>query len=48
MAAAFSTASTNDYDPRKLVKDGDLVVVSTTYRMNVFSYMAHPAPVMEG
>src|SRR5215212_1839498 len=32
---------TNDYDPRKLVTDGDVVVVSLTYRMNVFGYMAH-------
>ena len=39
---------TNDYDPRKLVKDGDVVVVSITYRMNVFGYMAHPALDKEG
>ncbi|MEH2549340.1 carboxylesterase type B [Bradyrhizobium sp. AZCC 2262] len=39
---------TNDYDPRKLVKDGDLVVESTTYRMNVFGYMAHPSLDKEG
>jgi para-nitrobenzyl esterase len=39
---------TNDYDPRKLVVDGDVVVVSITYRMNVFGYMAHPALDKEG
>jgi para-nitrobenzyl esterase len=39
---------TNDYDPRKLVSDGDVVVVSITYRMNVFGYMAHPALDKEG
>lgn len=39
---------TDDYDPRKLVTTGDLVVVSTTYRMNVFGYMAHPALDKEG
>lgn len=39
---------TNDYDPRKLVKDGDLVVVSLTYRMNAFGFMAHPALDKEG
>lgn len=39
---------TNDYDPRKLVLDGDVVVVSITYRMNVFGYMAHPALDKEG
>jgi para-nitrobenzyl esterase len=39
---------TNDYDPRKLVKDGDVVAVSITYRMNVFGYMAHPALDKEG
>jgi para-nitrobenzyl esterase len=38
----------NDYDPRKLIKDGDVVVVSITYRMNVFGYMAHPALDREG
>jgi para-nitrobenzyl esterase len=39
---------TNDYDPRKLVKDGDVVAVSITYRMNAFGYMAHPALDKEG
>jgi para-nitrobenzyl esterase len=39
---------TNDYDPRKLLMDGDLVVVSTTYRINVLGYMAHPALDAEG
>lgn len=39
---------TNDYDARKLVKDGDVVVVSPTYRMNAFGYMAHPALDKEG
>ncbi len=39
---------TDDYDPRKLVTDGDVIVVSTTYRMNVFGYMAHPALDKEG
>lgn len=39
---------TNDYDPRNLVRTGDVVVVSTTYRMNAFGYMAHPALDKEG
>ncbi len=39
---------TNDYDMRKLVKDGDVVGVSITSRMNVFGYMAHPNLDREG
>ena len=33
----------NDYDGRKLATDGDVVVVSINYRLNVFGFLSHPA-----
>lgn len=32
----------DDFDARKLVADGDVVVVSINYRLNLFGYFAHP------
>jgi para-nitrobenzyl esterase len=33
----------DDYWPRELVTDGDLIFVSLNYRLNVFGFFAHPA-----
>jgi para-nitrobenzyl esterase len=38
----------NDYDARKLARDGGVVVVSLNYRLNVFGFLAHPALDSEG
>lgn len=38
----------NDYDGSKLVKDGNTVVVTINYRLNVFGFLAHPALDNEG
>ena len=38
----------NDYDMRKLVKDGDVVGVSINYRLNIFGFLSHPALDKEG
>ena len=43
----FNGAS-DDYDASKLVKDGDTVVVTFNYRLNVFGFLAHPALDAEG
>ena len=43
----FNGAS-DDYDASKLVKDGNTVVVSFNYRLNVFGFLAHPALDNEG
>jgi para-nitrobenzyl esterase len=33
----------DDYWPRELVTEGDLIFVSVNYRLNVFGFFAHPA-----
>jgi para-nitrobenzyl esterase len=38
----------NDYDARKLAKDGGVVVVTLNYRLNLFGFLAHPALDSEG
>ncbi|MES1924868.1 carboxylesterase family protein [Salinisphaera sp. T31B1] len=38
-----SEGATNDYDGSKLVKQGDVIVVTIAYRLNVFGFFAHPA-----
>ncbi len=38
----------NDYDGSKLAKNGDVVVVSINYRLNIFGFLAHPALDSEG
>jgi para-nitrobenzyl esterase len=38
----------DDYDPRKLVRDGHLVVVTINYRLGLFGFLAHPALDGEG
>ncbi len=38
----------DDYDSRKLVTRGDVVVVTLNYRLNVFGFLAHPALDAEG
>jgi hypothetical protein len=43
----FNGAS-NDYDPSKLVQEGQVIFVSMNYRLNVFGFIAHPALDNEG
>jgi para-nitrobenzyl esterase len=38
----------SDYDPRKLVLDGQAVVVTLNYRLGMFGFFAHPAIDGEG
>ncbi len=38
----------DDHDGRRLVSDGNVVVVSINYRLNVFGFFAHPALDSEG
>ena len=38
----------NDYDARKLARDGGVVVATLNYRLNVFGFLAHPALDSEG
>src|SRR5690349_3317760 len=33
----------NDYDGSKLARDGDTVVVTINYRLNIFGFFSHPA-----
>jgi para-nitrobenzyl esterase len=35
--------SANEYDPQWLATDGNVIVVSINYRLNVFGFLAHPA-----
>lgn len=43
----FNGAS-DDYDASKLVKEGNTIVVTINYRLNVFGFLAHPALDNEG
>jgi len=38
----------NDYDARTLARDGNVVVVTLNYRLNVFGFLAHSALDSEG
>ncbi|MBP2479364.1 para-nitrobenzyl esterase [Crossiella equi] len=40
---AFSLGSGGVYDPARLVRSGDVVVVTVNYRLGVFGYFGHPA-----
>lgn len=40
--------SSNDYDPKWLVTDGDVVFVSMNYRLNIFGFFSHAALNAEG
>lgn len=33
----------NDYDPKCLVEDGDIIFVSLNYRLGIFGFFSHPA-----
>ncbi|WP_063780642.1 carboxylesterase/lipase family protein [Nonomuraea sp. SBT364] len=38
----FITGAGSIYDPARLVRDGDIVVVTVSYRLGVFGFFAHP------
>ncbi len=38
----------DDYDPRKLVRNGNVIVVTINYRLNLFGFFSHPALSSEG
>ncbi len=40
---AFQVGESDDYDPTRLVVQGDVVVVTINYRLGALGYMAHPA-----
>ena len=40
---AFVSGSAENYDPTKLVGDGDVVVVTVNYRLGYLGFLAHPA-----
>ena len=43
----LTTGESDDYDPSKLVKEGDAVVVTMNYRLGVLGFFAHPALTAE-
>jgi para-nitrobenzyl esterase len=40
---AFQVGESDDYDPTRLVVQGDVVVVTINYRLGALGFMAHPA-----
>jgi len=40
---ALVVGESDDYNPERLVEQGDVVVVTINYRLGLFGYMAHPA-----
>src|SRR5207253_2218638 len=40
---AFIVGESDEYDPTKLVTDGDVVVVTINYRIGLLGFLAHPA-----
>ena len=44
----FACGASNDYNPTRLVNDGNVIFVSLNYRVNVFGFFSHPAINAEG
>ena len=40
---ALVVGESDDYNPQRMVEQGDVVVVTINYRLGLFGYMAHPA-----
>jgi para-nitrobenzyl esterase len=40
---AFLTGRSNDFDPTRLVEQGDVIVVTINYRLGALGFTAHPA-----
>jgi para-nitrobenzyl esterase len=40
---ALVVGESDDYNPARLIEQGDVVVVTINYRLGLFGYMAHPA-----
>ena len=38
----LSSGTANTYDPRRLVMDGDVIVVTVEFRLNIFGYFGYP------
>lgn len=38
----------DDYDAQKLVKDGDVIIVTINYRLGIFGFFAHPSLYKNG
>lgn len=45
---ALSVGTSGDHNPRKLVLDGQAIVVTINYRLGMFGFFAHPAIDKEG
>lgn len=44
----MATGASSQYDPTKLVREGDVVIVSLNYRLSIFGFFSHPAINAEG
>ncbi|HEU4732308.1 MAG TPA: carboxylesterase family protein [Kofleriaceae bacterium] len=44
---ALVTGESDDYDPTRLVEQGDVIVVTINYRLGALGFMAHPALTAE-
>src|SRR3954469_20643336 len=38
----FSSGSSSEYDPHRMVSLGDVIVVTVEFRVNIFGYFGHP------
>jgi para-nitrobenzyl esterase len=38
----FSSGSSSEYDPHRMVSIGDVIVVTVEFRLNIFGYFGHP------
>jgi para-nitrobenzyl esterase len=44
---ALITGESDDYDPTRMIKQGDVIVVTVNYRLGALGFLAHPALTAE-